>query len=104
MKLAKKLLCSKIIVESDCSQAIRFVSKKSRSWSDVEATVEEIWGSMSDFDEVQFTYIPRRRNRITDAIAKEVKLSSLNDVWVDSFPEVKSLVLYDSRYLAPVAF
>lgn len=104
LKLAKRLNCSKIIVESDCAQAVHFVSKQQCPWSDVEATVEEIWGIMADFAVAQIVLIPRKRNKVADFLAKEAKLSGLDVFWAYPVPEwVQALAVYDFHYLAQVA-
>lgn len=55
---------------------------------------------MDEFVEVNINHIPRRR-KAADLLAKEAKLSGLNDVWVDPIPEwIKSVVVYDCQNLA----
>lgn len=72
----------KIEVNSDYMQAIKFVSKSSKLWSEVE----EIWKLLEKFNEVEYRYIPRESNKIADHMAEEVKRLEVNDV---------SLVEYD---------
>lgn len=43
IRLVVSLGCSKLIVESDCQIAIKFINKEIEAWSDSEALVATIW-------------------------------------------------------------
>lgn len=63
MKIALSLGFTKVKVESDCLLAIRFITKKSEVWNDVDALVESIWGLMSSFCDISFYFVPRPCNK-----------------------------------------
>lgn len=104
MHLASSLGCSNLIVASDCQMAINFINKKSTSWCEVEAVVENIWSLKGAFNSIDFIFVPRKCNESADCVAKYACVMNVSECWVDNFPSwMCNLVINDLLSPAHVA-
>lgn len=93
--MAKSLGFDRVVINSDCSQVVKFVSKITHPWSDVEAILEEVLALEAQFSNVLYKYIPRKENMIVDSIAKEARSLGLNESWISFIPE---WIVYEVEY------
>lgn len=77
---------ARILVESDCLQALNLINKVSSSLNEGFYWLSEFWGLATDFVFCPFCFVNRSLNRLADCVATKPKAFLFSSIWIGSFP------------------
>lgn len=98
LQMAKSLGCGKVVIESDCAQAVKCVSRRNEVWGKLEPVIEDIWALFPCFSKVYFSHISREINCVADYITKKPRLLELSDTWINSILRWIMSLVEDDRF------
>ncbi|KAF7802971.1 putative ribonuclease H-like domain, reverse transcriptase zinc-binding domain-containing protein [Senna tora] len=95
LDLAHKVGCTHLMVESDAKMVIDILRTPCDKASTLNALYREILRSCTNFQVVNFNWIPRMCNLVADFIFRKARIDCKNVVWTDSVPLYLSEVIFD---------
>ena len=93
LQVAKQVSSSSLILESNWKEVVELLNNTKGSRTEIYWILFDVHRESKDFQQVQFSFIPRTCNTYAHALTKFALSNSSTDVWINTLPvEVQNVM------------